>query len=175
MNYQLICPMAIATPIQIKRLSHLRVETSNKPKKILVMKKHKVKPMKGTKNSNFFIENFPKYKSEEIKDKSYDKQISHSRKKKKPFTPQAELDLHGKTSGEALIRLRSFIEGSRRRGLMCVLIIVGKGKRSEEGRSVLSPLVEAWFKGEGAKQISKYKNAPAKYGGSGAIAVWLKL
>ena len=139
------------------------------------MKKHKVKPMAGTKNSNFFIENFPKYESEEIKDESYDKQISNSRKKKKQFTPQAELDLHGKTSGEALIRLRSFIEGSRRRGLMCVLIIVGKGKRSEEGISVLRPLVEAWLKGEGAKKISKYKNAPAKYGGSGAIAVWLKL
>ena len=143
--------------------------------KILVMKKDKVKLMTGTKNTNFFIENFPKYKSEEIKDESYDKQISHSRKKKKPFTPQAELDLHGKTSGEALIRLRAFIEGSRRRGLMCVLIIVGKGKGSEEGRSVLRPLVEAWFKDEGAKQISKYKNAPAKYGGGGAIAVWLKL
>jgi len=129
----------------------------------------------STKNSNFFIENFPKYKSEEIKDESYDKQINHSRKKKKPINPQAELDLHGKTSGEALIRLRSFIEGSRRKGLMCVLIIIGKGKRSEEGRPVLRPLVKTWLKGEGAKQISKYKNAPAKYGGSGAITVWLKL
>ena len=38
--------------------------------KILLEKKHKVKPMTGTKNSNFFIENFPKYKSEEIKDES---------------------------------------------------------------------------------------------------------
>jgi len=147
--------------------------------KRLVMKKHNVRPMAGIKNgrienSNFFIENFQKYKSEEIKNESYDKQINNRTRKKKLINHQAELDLHGKTSDETLMRLRSFIEGSRRRGLVCVLIIVGKGKRSEEGRSVLRPIVETWLKGEGATQISKYKNTPAKYGGSGAIKVWLK-
>jgi DNA-nicking Smr family endonuclease len=127
-----------------------------------------------TKDSSFFIENFPKYKPEENKDESYGEQIKNRRRQKKSVKPQEELDLHGMTSDEALMRLKSFIEGSRRKGLEQVLIIVGKGNHSEGGKSVLHPIVETWLKGEGKTQTSKYKNAPPKLGGSGAIQVWLK-
>ncbi len=127
-----------------------------------------------TEESSFFIENFPKYKPEENKDESYGEQLKNRRRQKKSVKPQEELDLHGMTSDEALMRLKSFIEGSRRMGLEQVLIIVGKGNHSEGGKSVLHPIVETWLKGEGKTQTSKYKNAPPKLGGSGAILVWLK-
>jgi DNA-nicking Smr family endonuclease len=127
-----------------------------------------------TEDSSFFIDNFHEYKPEESKDEPYDEQIKNRRRKKEPVTVQAELDLHGKTSDEALMRLKSFIESSKRRGFMCVLIIVGKGIHSEGGRPVLRSIVETWLNGEGKAQISKYKNAPPKLGGSGAIEVWLK-
>ena len=127
-----------------------------------------------TEESSFFIENFPKYKPEENKDESYGEQLKNRRRQKKSVKPQEELDLHGMTSDEALMRLKSFIEGSRRKGLKCVLIVVGKGNHSEGGKSVLHPIVETWLKGEGKTQTSKYKNAPPKLGGRGAIQVWLK-
>ena len=127
-----------------------------------------------TKDSSFFVENFPKYKPKENKDESYGEQIKNRRRQKKSVKPQEELDLHGMTSDKALMRLKSFIEGSRRKGLKCVLIVVGKGYHSEGGKSVLHPIVETWLKGEGKTQTSKYKNAPPKLGGSGAIQVWLK-
>ena len=127
-----------------------------------------------TEESSFFIENFAKYKPEENKDESYGEQLKNRRRQKKSVEPQEELDLHGMTSDEALMRLKSFIEGSRRMGLEQVLIIVGKGNHSEGGKSVLHPIVETWLKGEGKTQTSKYKNAPPKLGGSGAILVWLK-
>ena len=127
-----------------------------------------------TEESSFFIENFPKYKPEENKDESYGEQLKNRRRQKKSVKPQEELDLHGMTSDEALMRLKSFIEGSRRKGLKCVLIVVGKGNHSEGGKSVLHPIVETWLKGEGKTQTSKYKNAQPKLGGRGAILVWLK-
>ena len=127
-----------------------------------------------TEESSFFIENFPKYKPEENKDESYGEQLKNRRRQKKSVKPQEELDLHGMTSDEALMRLKSFIEGSRRKGLKCVLIVVGKGNHSEGGKSVLHPIVETWLKGEGKTQTSKYNNAPPKLGGRGAILVWLK-
>ena len=127
-----------------------------------------------TKDSSFFVENFPKYKPKENKDESYGEQIKNRKRQKKSVKPQEELDLHGMTSDKALMRLKFFIEGSRRKGLKCVLIVVGKGNHSEGGKSVLHPIVETWLKGEGKTQTSKYKNAPAKLGGSGAIQVWLK-
>ena len=129
---------------------------------------------KITKDSSFFRDNFHKYEPEESKDGPYDEQIKNRSRKNKPVKPQAELDLHGKTSGEALTRLKSFIESSRRMGFACVLIIVGKGIHSEGGISILRSIVETWLNGEGKTQISKYENAPPKLGGSGAIQVWLK-
>ena len=127
-----------------------------------------------TEDSRFFMDNFHKYEPGESKDGPYDEQIKNRSRKNKPVKPQAELDLHGKTSGEALTRLKSFIESSRRMGFACVLIIVGKGLHSEGGISILRSIVETWFNGEGKTQISKYENAPPKLGGSGAIQVWLK-
>ena len=127
-----------------------------------------------TEDSRFFMNIFYIYEPGESKDEPYDEQIKNRRRKNKPIKPQAELDLHGKTSGEALTRLKSFIESSRRMGFACVPIIVGKGIHSEGGISILRSIVETWLNGEGKTQISKYENAPPKLGGSGAIQVWLK-
>jgi DNA-nicking Smr family endonuclease len=129
---------------------------------------------KRTEDSRFFRDNFHKYKPDENKDGFYDEQIKNRRRNEEPVKPQAELDLHGKTSAEASMSLKSFIESSRRMGLEQVLIISGKGNHSKEGKAVLRPMVGKWLNGEGKTQISKYANAPPKYGGSGAILVWLK-
>ncbi|WP_373500115.1 Smr/MutS family protein [Desulfococcus sp.] len=56
--------------------------------------------------------------------------------------PQEELDLHGKTSQEAIDGTRAFVERSRYRGKRTLLIIVGKGLHSE-GKAILPDVVEA--------------------------------
>ena len=65
-----------------------------------------------TEDIRFFMDNFHKYEPGESKDEPYDEQIKNRRRKNKPIKPQAELDLHGKTSGEALTRLKSFLNSS---------------------------------------------------------------
>jgi DNA-nicking Smr family endonuclease len=127
---------------------------------------------KITKDSSFFRDNFHKYIPDETKDDFYGKQVKS--RKRDTIEPQAELDLHGMTSTQAQRSLKYFIENSRRRDIRHVLIIVGKGNHSKDGRAVLHPMVGKWLNGEGKKHISKYENAPPKLGGSGAIQVWLK-
>jgi DNA-nicking Smr family endonuclease len=55
--------------------------------------------------------------------------------------PQAELDLHGLTAGEAGVRAGDFILSSARQGLQTLRIIVGKGLHSA-GKPVLPDVVE---------------------------------
>jgi DNA-nicking Smr family endonuclease len=56
-------------------------------------------------------------------------------------TSQADLDLHGCYVHEAVARVETFIETSRRQGLTAVRLIVGKGLHSQGG-AVLPGAVE---------------------------------
>ncbi|MBU0729025.1 MAG: Smr/MutS family protein [Proteobacteria bacterium] len=58
-----------------------------------------------------------------------------------PAQPQAEIDLHGFTAAEALIKTEAFIHTARGNGLREIRIITGKGLHSQ-GKAVLPDAVE---------------------------------
>ncbi len=87
-------------------------------------------------------------------------------------SPDAELDLHGKTREEAIMMVQNFIMDSYQKKLRTLLIITGKGYRSKRG-PVLKQAVQSWLKRNGTPYIDNFSPAPAKHGGSGAI--WINL
>jgi len=99
--------------------------------------------------------------------------------------PDARLDLHGMTADRAHSALTRFILDSRSRGLRCVLVITGKGRRyttpSESGFSmersegVLRRDVPRWL-GQAplaGATVGIYQ-AHRKHGGDGAFYVYLR-
>lgn len=87
--------------------------------------------------------------------------------------PQEELDLHGKTSQEAVDSTRAFVERSRYRGKRTLLIIVGKGLHSN-GRAILPDVVEAELarlRQEGRVLAHRWERGAKRK--SGAIIVYL--
>lgn len=47
--------------------------------------------------------------------------------------PEQTLDLHGETVAAAIAKLHAFLDGARRTGWRCVLVIHGRGLHSEHG------------------------------------------
>ena len=86
-------------------------------------------------------------------------------------TPDAELDLHGKTQEEALRMVTNFLLTSHGQRLRHVLIITGKGNRSGPGGPVLRGAVETWLERNGKPYARSFRQAPKEHGGSGAIWV----
>lgn len=84
-----------------------------------------------------------------------------------------ELDLHGNTKDEALVKLSHFIAAAYSRGQQAVLIITGKGINSPEG-PVLQGAVAEWLRGKGKGMVAEFAPAPRTMGGSGAFVVFLK-
>lgn len=87
--------------------------------------------------------------------------------------PQEELDLHGRTSREAIDGTRAFVDKSRYRGKRTLLIIVGKGLHSE-GRAILPDVVEAELarlRQEGKVLAHRWERGAKRR--SGAIVVYL--
>ena len=87
--------------------------------------------------------------------------------------PQEILDLHGLTRERALQSIKKFIFESKKNKLRVVLIIHGKGFRSENKISVLKDLVEYYIATEGKYYIKYSTEAPARLGGSGAKLIYL--
>ena len=58
---------------------------------------------------------------------------------------QAYLDLHGLTRSEAREELEAFVEGSRRKGHRCVLVVHGRGLHSKDNIPVLKESVQLWL------------------------------
>ena len=85
--------------------------------------------------------------------------------------PEAEIDLHGKTTEESEHLLYSFLKGSSKRGLRKVLIIHGKGKHSKSG-----PVLGMWVKHylESSSICGETGHPDKRDGGSGATWVILK-
>jgi DNA-nicking Smr family endonuclease len=82
------------------------------------------------------------------------------------------LHLRKLTVDEALRRLETMLEGYARQNQREVLVIHGKGQGSLGGISVLGPEVREWCDRHPAL-VSSWKEAPARWGGSGAIVVVL--
>ena len=95
---------------------------------------------------------------------------------------EARLDLHGMTRREAHAELRRFVRDAAVRGCRCVLVITGKGNRSDAGSGIRDPApgvlrrsVPCWL---GAADLSPhvvgFEAALPRDGGAGALYVQLR-
>jgi len=85
---------------------------------------------------------------------------------------EAELDLHGLSRVEAVERTGFFLGNARHQGWQTVLIITGKGVHSEQG-PVLREAVENCLR-ENSESVVEWGQAPRRFGGSGALVVFLR-
>ncbi len=81
------------------------------------------------------------------------------------------IDLHGMNREVALSKLQQFMNYSQRRGSECVLVVHGKGIKSEH-QAVLKPSVPVWLKQ--MPEVLAYCPALPRHGGSGALYVLLR-
>ncbi len=111
-----------------------------------------------------------------------DKHVSRRLKRRDVQGVEARLDLHGMTQREAHAELRRFIRDAAARGCRCVLVITGKGSRSDGGSGVRDPApgvlrrsAPRWL---GAADLSPYvagfEAALPRHGGTGALYVQLR-
>lgn len=66
--------------------------------------------------------------------------------------PDHELDLHGLSGERAIRRLSQELHAWRVQGVGRALVITGRGMKSE-GRPILAPLVEKWFRSTEARAL----------------------
>lgn len=86
--------------------------------------------------------------------------------------PEDKLDLHGLTIEEAYPKVRFFLQDAVYQGFKAVLIITGKGLHSSEG-PVLRQAVEKLL-AQQREQVIEWGVAPRRYGGNGALVVFLR-
>jgi DNA-nicking Smr family endonuclease len=85
---------------------------------------------------------------------------------------EGTLDLHGYRRPEAQRELRLFIEQASQNQIRLVIIVHGKGLRSQES-AVIKPMVLNWL--SGCLSILGYCPALPKDGGDGASYVYLRV
>jgi DNA-nicking Smr family endonuclease len=91
------------------------------------------------------------------------------------FTPQADLDLHGTDAETARGLVEAFVVESHARGLRCLRIVHGRGRRSPNGEAVLKPALPRWLaRGPARLIVLAYTSAPRADGGTGASYVLLR-
>lgn len=93
----------------------------------------------------------------------------------RPLDPDRppEILLRKLTLAEALDRLETQLRAWAARGQERVLVVHGKGSRSARGVPVLGPEVRRWCN-EHRGLVSSWEEAPARWGGAGAIVVRLR-
>lgn len=89
------------------------------------------------------------------------------------FGLDADIDLHGLNSREALKQLLNFLHHCVEDGCRCVLIVHGKGYHSPNNQPVLKNDINLWLRQH--KDILAFCSAPSRSGGSGAILALLRL
>ena len=88
-------------------------------------------------------------------------------------SPDAELDLHGKTREEAIMMVQNFVMTCHANQFRTALIITGKGHHSGNQGPVLKREVQLWLERNGKQYLRDFYTAPRRFGGSGAI--WLNI
>lgn len=88
----------------------------------------------------------------------------------------AKLDLHGHTQAQAKSRLLRFLETAQTREHVLVLVITGKGKRSDESWSneggILKRQVPLWLSlPEFRALVIGFEEAGVRHGGAGALYI----
>ena len=84
-----------------------------------------------------------------------------------------EIHLRQMRADEAMARLEMMIDQHRRKGEAEVLVVHGKGLRSEGGQPVLAPLVRKWLQ-DNPDRVASWEEAPRHWGGEGALLVRLR-
>ena len=84
---------------------------------------------------------------------------------------QANLDLHGMNRIAAAAAVADFLRSSAARGVRCVRIVHGKGLGSRNREPVLKGKLRKWLPPR--EEVLAFCQAPAAYGGSGAVLVLL--
>ena len=87
--------------------------------------------------------------------------------------PEAQLDLHGLGREAAREKVAYFLDNALHHGQRTVLIITGRGNRSQD-RPVLRTSVEEYLRQEGRGKVAEWGRAPQKLGGEGALVVFLR-
>lgn len=85
----------------------------------------------------------------------------------------ADIDLHGLTSREALKQLLNFLQHCVESGCRCVQIVHGKGYHSPENQPILKNDINLWLRQH--KDVLAFCSAPSRAGGTGALFVLLHL
>jgi DNA-nicking Smr family endonuclease len=93
------------------------------------------------------------------------------RLKRGQFAVEAEIDLHGLGRHAAHDALRQFLNDSVLRGMRCVRVIHGKGRRSGPGGPVLKHVVDHWLRK--IENVAAFASARPVDGGTGAVYVLL--
>lgn len=106
---------------------------------------------------------------------------SFSKMKRGKLKPEGRIDLHGMTLDRAHPALIRFILSAQASGKRLVLVITGKGKRSDEGgpiprpRGVLRHQVPGWLSSPPlAQAVLQVAPAHVSHGGEGAYYVYLR-
>jgi len=86
--------------------------------------------------------------------------------------PEVELDLHGLTVAEASAKVRFFLQDAIYHGFQTALVITGKGLHSNDG-PVLRQAMETLLNQQ-PEQVVEWGIAPRRYGGEGALVVFLR-
>ncbi len=88
------------------------------------------------------------------------------------FVPDVEIDLHGSTRDEAILKTKNLLESCRTQKCQTALIITGRGLNSGKGEGVLRKAVWAWLATNSNRLRITCRWAPAFLGGNGAIVVF---
>ena len=88
------------------------------------------------------------------------------------FEIEARLDLHRRTLEQAINEIERFIKDCLEHGVRTVLILPGKGDRSELAPAVLKSHLVHWLKE--LDDVQAYHTAQAQDGGAGAFYVLLR-
>lgn len=94
--------------------------------------------------------------------------------KSRDAEPEAKLDLHGQSATEAVGSLERFVISATSQRLRMVLVVTGKGLRSERGVPVLKQTAERWLRMRGKNWVRAFSEAPRKLGGRGAYLLYLR-
>lgn len=88
------------------------------------------------------------------------------------FEIDAEVDLHGHTVDQAKVLLERFLRICLRDDCRCVLVIHGKGYRSEGDRPILKNKINLWLRQH--PRVLAFCTSKPMHGGTGAVYVLLR-
>lgn len=88
--------------------------------------------------------------------------------------PRRELDLHRRSAAEARLLLDEGVSRARREGVVCLLVVCGRGLHSGAEGPVLPDVVAERLSEELGAEILAFCTAPHKWGGEGALLVRLR-